>query len=86
MLERRQHFRSRALLGGSLAYNQRSSVMTCIVRNITPAGAKISVDHLAVFPDEVDFSLARRAERRRARVVWRKGDTAGLAFVAAAVN
>lgn len=81
MLERRQHFRSRALLGGSLAYNNRTSVMSCVVRNITPAGAKISVDHVAVLPDEFDFSLPRRDERRRARVVWRKGDAAGLAFV-----
>jgi hypothetical protein len=81
MLERRQHFRSRTLLGGSLAYNKRTSVMSCVVRNITPAGAKISLDHVAVLPDEFDFSLPRRAEQRRARIVWRKADCAGLVFV-----
>ena len=49
MGERRKTARSRALLGGVIAFNQRMSSMDCQVRNISAAGAKVTFTNTAVF-------------------------------------
>ncbi len=80
MQERRQAPRPRTLLSGTIAFNRRASVMSCVVRNLTPGGAKVQFDQGSIVPDEIDLSVPHRAECWRGRIIWRSEQEAGIAF------
>lgn len=80
MLERRAHPRPRIYLGGTIAFNKRACVLSCVVRNLTPDGAKVTFDQGAVVPNDIDFVVPQRAENWRGRIVWRAPNAAGIAF------
>jgi DNA integrity scanning protein DisA with diadenylate cyclase activity len=86
MGERRKTARSRALLGGVIAFNQRMSSMDCQVRNISPAGAKVTFTNTAVVPDKFDLTLAHKERSFRARMAWRSIDEAGVEFLGEGEN
>lgn len=81
MQNRRQAVRSRTYLGGTIGFNQRASTMSCIVRNMTSAGAKLELQQHARLPGEIDLTILRHGECRRARIVWHHAGDAGIAFV-----
>jgi PilZ domain-containing protein len=80
MPERRQHNRKRVYYGGLLAFNSRSSSFACVVRDFNERGAKIDVVGAQALPEEVDVVIERKSFSRRARLVWRGADSAGLEF------
>jgi hypothetical protein len=80
MLDRRQGFRGRVYYGGVIAFNARNSTMDCLVRNFSPFGAKVEFTNTALLPDEVDLTIARKGFCSQARIAWRRGNEAGLAF------
>jgi hypothetical protein len=80
MSDRRKLFRNRVYYGGLIAFNARQSTLDCVVRNYSPFGAKIELDHSAILPDEVDFAVPRKGMSCVARLAWRDRDTAGLVF------
>ena len=81
MLERRKSIRGKTFLGGSIAFQQRSSTMDCLVRNLSPEGAKLSFNVPAV-PGEFELTINQRDRSFRARTIWQRGEEAGVAFVA----
>jgi hypothetical protein len=81
MFDRRKSVRSRTYLGGVIAFNKRSSTMNCHVRNISPAGAKVALTNTAVIPDQFDLAIAQQERSYRARMVWRRANEAGVAFL-----
>src|SRR5215468_7013750 len=81
MIERRKSARSRTYLGGTIAFNRRTSTMDCRVRNFSPAGAKVAFTNAVGVPDQFDLSIGRTERPLRARVVWRGVDEAGVAFL-----
>lgn len=81
MVEKRKTVRSRTLLGGVIAFNNRASTMDCQVRNMSPAGAKVTFTNTAVVPDQFDLTIARKERSFRARMVWRAANEAGIAFL-----
>jgi PilZ domain len=82
MIERRKSIRNRSYLGGRISFNRRRSVMDCLVRNLSPDGAKVVFDHTTTVPDEFDLTIARKERTFRARTIWRRADEMGVAFVA----
>ena len=80
MLDRRQHSRNRVYYGGKVAFNARNSTLACVVRNFSQRGAKIEFENSAMLPDRVDFEIERRGLSRRAHLVWRDQNAAGLVF------
>ncbi len=80
MNDRRKNTRSRTLLGGVIAFNQRQSTLSCTVRDLTEQGARIVFDGTALLPDVFDLTITRRETTVRARTIWRGTDTAGIAF------
>jgi len=81
MAERRKAFRSRSLLGGVITFNKRACTMDCQVRNISGAGAKVTFTNTAVVPDRFDLTIACKDRSYRARMVWRRPEEAGIAFL-----
>jgi hypothetical protein len=78
MEERRREPRVRSLLNGRLTFNDRQCAMTCTVRNVSENGALIKYSEMFRMPEEFELNIPRHEETRRARVVWRKHDGAGL--------
>ncbi|MGY8663318.1 PilZ domain-containing protein [Bradyrhizobium sp. UFLA05-109] len=57
------------------------SVMSCVVRNISPAGAAIDVDNPAFIPQRFRLVMAKDSSVRDCRVIWIQKNRIGLAFV-----
>jgi hypothetical protein len=80
MFDRRQRFRGRVYYGGVVAVDARNSTINCVVRNFSPFGAKVEFGTTTLLPDEVDFTIPRRAFSCVARIVWRSANEAGFQF------
>ncbi|WP_316182018.1 PilZ domain-containing protein [Bradyrhizobium sp. SZCCHNRI1009] len=80
MDNRRNEARQRVYYGGVLTFNAGSSTLACIVRNFNNRGIKIELEGSVLLPDRVDVTIERRGWSRPARMIWRDGAGAGLAF------
>jgi hypothetical protein len=80
MDNQRREARQRVYYGGVLSFHAGCSTLACIVRNYSIRGVRIELDGSALLPDRVDLAIARRGWSRPARMVWRDGTGAGLAF------
>jgi hypothetical protein len=77
--ERRSTPRQRTLKGGKIVFNAGRSVISCTVRSLSPAGARLTVASVVGIPDA--FELQVMAEKPRpCRVVWRAAAELGVAF------
>jgi PilZ domain len=81
MSERRKELRSRTLLGGVIAFNERRSTLECSVRNLSERGARIEFTDTALLPDSFDLTVVRKQTTFRASTVWRTQAAAGVRFI-----
>jgi hypothetical protein len=81
MRERRKLARNRTFLGGVIAFNNRHSTMTCLVRNLSIEGAKICFTNTVTVPDDFDLTIRQKERTLLARMVWRRADEAGIVFL-----
>ena len=80
MQDRRKTARTRTYFGGQIEFNQRSSLMDCVVRNFSADGAKLVFTNTAAVPQEFSLSIPKQDQIFRARMVWRRANEAGVAF------
>jgi PilZ domain len=59
------------------------SVMTCVVRNISPEGAAIDVENPAFVPARFRLVMAKDSSVQECAVAWIQKNRIGLMFVAA---
>jgi PilZ domain len=59
------------------------SVMTCVVRNISPEGAAIDVENPAFVPERFRLVMAKDSSVHECAVAWIQQNRIGLTFVAA---
>ena len=78
MIERRKSVRNKTYLGGTIAFNSHRSTMDCLIRNMSPGGAKIVFTHTPTIPDRFDLEIACKDLGYDARIVWRLADEAGV--------
>ena len=79
MDERRREHRNRTLRSGKIIFNDKQSVIDCIVRNLSDGGTCLQVDCTADLPPS--FELAIDGEgTRRCQVVWLSETRAGVEF------
>jgi hypothetical protein len=81
MQDRRKAIRTRTYFGGQIAFNQQASVMDCLIRNISAAGARLVFTETRSVPQEFDLSVHKHERSYRAKVIWRRADEAGVAFL-----
>jgi hypothetical protein len=81
MQDRRKSIRTRTYFGGQIAFNQHASLMDCLIRNISADGAKIVFSETRAVPQEFDLSVHKHERTYRAKVIWRRADEAGVAFL-----
>ena len=83
MAERRKSTRSRVLKSVKLVID-RSSIIDCVVRNLTNKGARIQIANTVVLPKDFEMTFDGGYSIRQCRLVWRTVTETGVEFVAAA--
>jgi hypothetical protein len=78
--ERRTLLRKRSFLQGRLYFNNRRSSLDCLVRDISPQGAKLKVSDSIAIPEFVELHIPNKDETYRAKVQWRTGFEIGVTF------
>jgi PilZ domain len=78
--DRRRAPRLKSLLTGTIVFDDRNSTMDCTVRNISAWGAKVALPDAFRVPEEFNLVIPHHDQTHRAKVIWRKGESAGLAL------
>jgi hypothetical protein len=79
--DRRHAVRRKSLKGAEVVFNNRNSVISGLVRNLSEAGAKFVVDSPVDLPKEIHLRLPFGKEHK-AEIIWQKGKTEfGLRFI-----
>lgn len=77
----RKEPRHRRLKEGRLVFNNRRSVMTCIVRDASRFGARVQIGQPYLVPHEFEFATGGD-DLRPARKVWVRDCEMGVQFLA----
>jgi hypothetical protein len=81
MEEKRKH--SRTEINEPAYVSSRGSVMSCMVRNISPEGAAIDVENPAYVPAQFQLVMASDSSVHQCRIVWIQQRRIGVTFNAA---
>ena len=71
MSERRQSTRQKSFLRGCVYFNNRRSATDCLIRDISPTGARLIFSDTVSIPDLVELYIPQKEQSLRARVQWR---------------
>jgi hypothetical protein len=80
MQERRKAMRTRSLLHGRILFNDRRSVIDCVIRNLSNLGASLEVANVVGIPPAFDLKIDHEAERRRCVAIWYGENRIGVEF------
>lgn len=56
-------------------------MVECIIVDVSPNGARVELDSAFALPEYVLLKTVMTGEKRRARVVWKSRNAAGLSFL-----
>jgi len=79
-IERRRVTRQKSFLRGMVYFNDRRSVLDCLVRDISPYGARLIFSDAVGTPDVMDLHIPQKEQTLRTHVIWRHGREVGIAF------
>jgi hypothetical protein len=71
MDNRRQSARFRTLKGAKAVFNEGSSVVDCVVRDLSDTGARLKVETSLGFPERFTLVLQADGTCRRCKSTWR---------------
>ena len=81
MGERRSSARQKSFLKGQIIFNNRRSVVECLIRDISSDGARLIMSQTGIIPDVIELYIPQKEETLRARVQRRADDEIGVAFI-----
>jgi len=73
--------RERAFLAARISYSNGAMSTSCTVLQLSATGAKIGVAGTVNLPDVFQIAIAQKSIDCRAKLVWRRGDVAAVAFL-----
>ena len=79
--ERRVNPRQRRLNEGKIVFNNKMSIINCIVRDLSPQGARLLVASPIGIPDQFDLRINRSGADHRSKVAWRSKGQIGVTFL-----
>jgi hypothetical protein len=82
--ERRRIARQKSFLRGMIYFNNRRNAVDCLVRDISPYGARLIFSDAISTPDVLDLYIPQKEQTLRVHVIWRHGQEVGVAFAQAA--
>jgi len=80
MQDRRRASRSHVLKGAKIVLGT-SSVIDCVVRNVTNAGARIQIANTVELPEGLGLSFDGGFSIRPCRIAWRTVTETGVEFI-----
>ena len=80
MQERRHSPRSRTLRAGKILFNNKRSVIDCMVRNISAHGACVLVANVVGIPETFDLVIDGEPASRACTRVWHAHNRLGIEF------
>ena len=83
-VERRRITRQKSFLRGMIYFNNRRNAVDCLVRDISPYGARLIFSDAVTTPDALELYIPQKEQTLRVQVIWRHGQEAGVAFAQAA--
>jgi hypothetical protein len=81
MDEKRRVQRVRRLKDGRIYFNDKKSMMNCVVRDVSETGARVTVGEPYLIPTEFELVI-KGGPPRLARKVWIKQNEMGVKFIA----
>jgi len=78
--ERRNTMRSRVLKGAKIIFGT-SSVIDCVVRNVTNTGARVQIANTVDLPEGLGLTFDGGYSIRPCKVIWRTVTETGIQFV-----
>ena len=79
--ERRDKSRQRRLHGAKIVFNNGSSSIDCIVRDLSATGARLEVASPIGIPEWFDLRIDRSGACYAAKVAWRTSKQIGVMFL-----
>jgi hypothetical protein len=80
--ESRRNRRQRTLKDGKIIFNENQSIINCIIRDVSPTGAKLKLSATTELPPQFKLILVSDNLIVPVACVWRKGDFVGVHFLA----
>jgi len=80
MSELRRETRLRTFLKGRIVFNSGNSSMDCLIRDLSPSGARLVLSQTATLPDGFDLVIPAKERTHKATLRWRKDDSVGVIF------
>lgn len=80
MSEHRRETRQRTFLKGRIIFNNGSSSMDCLVRDMSMSGARLALSQSAVLPEAFDLYIPQKEKTYRSSLRWRRSDGIGITF------
>ena len=65
-------------------FNNKRNVVDCLIRDISPYGARLIFSDAVTTPDALDLYIPQKEQTLRVHVIWRHGQEVGVAFAQAA--
>ena len=84
MSERRRTVRQKSFLRGCIYFNNRRTVVDCLIRDISEGGARLQFSDAIPIPDSFELYIPQKEQTLRATVERRHGMEVGVSFADAA--
>ena len=82
-VERRRISRQKSFLRGMIYFNNRRNAVDCLIRDISPYGARLIFSDAVTTPDVFELYIPQKEQTLRINVIWRHGQEVGVAFAQA---
>jgi len=83
-VERRRAARQKSFLRGMIYFNNRLNAVDCLIRDISPYGARLIFSDAVTTPDVLELYIPQKEQTLRVHAIWRHGQEVGVAFAQAA--
>ena len=83
-VERRRTARQKSFLRGMIYFNNRRNAVDCLIRDISPYGARLIFSDAVTTPDVLELYIPQKEQTLRVHAIWRHGQELGVAFAQAA--
>jgi hypothetical protein len=83
-VERRRTARQKSFLRGMIYFNNRRNAVDCLIRDISPYGARLIFSDAVTTPDVLELYIPQKEQMLRVHAIWRHGQEVGVAFAQAA--
>ena len=83
-VERRRAARQKSFLRGMIYFNNRLNAVDCLIRDISPYGARLIFSDAVTTPDVLELYIPQKEQTVRVHAIWRHGQELGVAFAQAA--